>query len=97
MSLLLETHIAPPVRLKLDLNQVPRVVFSCSISTTDGSGPSPRFDYVQQRPMDSQMAVIINIAGPAKFIHERADPGTSRPNHLGQGRLADLGTDGMRR
>jgi hypothetical protein len=45
---------------------------------------------IQQRPVDFDAAVVGNKAQPAKFVHEEADAGPGRSNHLRKRLLADF-------
>ena len=54
---------------------------------------------VEQRAVDLQRAFgaagVVNEAQLPESVHEEADSRTSRPDHLGQRFLADLGNDGF--
>ena len=52
-------------------------------------------DHVQQGPFDGQVAVVIDEAQTAKFVHEEADAGPGRADHLRQGLLTNVGEDGL--
>src|SRR5665647_3988518 len=53
-------------------------------------------DSVQQRTIDLDFSVVIDQAQFSKFIHEKADAGSGRADHLRQGALADIRLDRLR-
>jgi len=51
-------------------------------------------NHVQQRAVNFQAAaVVVDEPQPPKFIHEKADTGPCRADHLGKRLLADLCDD----
>lgn len=50
-------------------------------------------DDVQQGAIDGQVTVILDQSQAPEFVHEEADPGPGRADHLRQGLLADFGDD----
>jgi hypothetical protein len=53
-------------------------------------------DRIQERTMNLDLAIIGDKAELAKLVHEKADTGAGRPDHLCQRLLADLRRDGLR-
>src|ERR1700686_4346542 len=51
---------------------------------------------IQQGAMDLKVAVVIDEAQLAEFIHEEAHPRSRRADHFRQHFLADLGNDRLR-
>src|SRR5688500_15630432 len=50
-------------------------------------------DHVQQRTVDLDVAVVSNKAELSKLIHEKADAGSRRADHLRQRLLTDFSDD----
>jgi hypothetical protein len=47
--------------------------------------PSVVQDHIQERAVDTQIAVVVDEAKPAEFVHEKADARPGSADHLGQG------------
>jgi hypothetical protein len=45
---------------------------------------------IQQRPVNFDMTVVVDVAQLAEFVHEEADAGARRADHLGECFLTDL-------
>ena len=45
---------------------------------------------VQQRTVDLDLSVVVDLAELAKFVHEETDARSGRSDHLGQCFLADV-------
>src|SRR5439155_9526664 len=53
-------------------------------------------DDVEQRGMNLQFSVVLDEAKFPKFIHKKADPGTSSTDHLSQHLLRNIGDHSFR-
>src|ERR1035437_4233190 len=53
-------------------------------------------NYIEQRAMDLQTAVVVNESQFPEPVHEEAHPRAGRADHLGQSFLTDLGDNGFR-
>jgi hypothetical protein len=52
-------------------------------------------DHAQQRTMNVNSAIVIDVAEFTKFVHEKINTGTSRADHLRKRLMIDLVDDGF--
>jgi hypothetical protein len=52
-------------------------------------------NYIEQRAVDLQPAVVVNKTQFPEAVHEKANSRASGANHLGQRLLADFGDHGF--